>query len=140
MEEIEVKFLNINVPEFRKQHKKLGAKKVFEKLYRRKMFDYPDWRLDKRGAWLRIRDEGDKVMMVYKQRLGIKEGGNDDGMEEIEVEVSDFEQTSLIFDKIGFITKRYTENRRERWKLGEVTFDLDTYPLIPTYLEIEATS
>lgn len=142
MEEIEVKFLDIDVAEIRKKLKSLGAKKTFEKLYRRKMFDYPDWRLDKKGAWLRVRDEGDQVMLVYKQRLGEKldEKGktNDLGMEEIELEIENFDKAALIFEKIGFITKRYMENRRERWELDGVTFDLDTYPMIPTYLEIEA--
>lgn len=144
MEEFEVKFLNIDPDEIRKKLRNLGAKEVFERLFRRKIYDYPDWRLNGAGAWLRIRDEGDKVTMTYKRRLGFvldKTGKiNDEGMEEVEVEVSDFENTCLIFEKIGFVCKRYVENRRERWAIGDVTFDLDTYPLIPTYLEIETSS
>lgn len=144
MEEFEVKFLKIDPVETRKKLKKLGAKKVFERLFRRKIYDYPDWRLNSGGSWLRIRDEGEQVTMTYKQRLGknLDSTGkiNDEGMEEVEVVVDNFENTCLIFEKIGFVCKRYIENRRERWKLNDVTFDLDTYPLIPTYLEIETTS
>jgi len=38
MEEIEVKFLNIDVEEIKKKLKDIGAEKVFEKLYKRKTF------------------------------------------------------------------------------------------------------
>jgi adenylate cyclase class 2 len=38
---------------------------------------------------------------------------------------------------MGFKVLRYQENYREEWKLGEVTFDLDTWPDLPTFLEVE---
>ena len=59
MEEIEVKFLNIDSDLMEKKLLKIGAKKVFEKLYHRKVFDYPDLRLNDQGAWVRLRDEGE---------------------------------------------------------------------------------
>ncbi len=46
MEEIEVKFLNINQSEIEQKLQKIGAVKQFEKLYRRKVYDYPDLRLN----------------------------------------------------------------------------------------------
>ena len=63
MEEIEVKFLNIGPDLIEAKLKKLGAKKVFEKIYKRRVFNYPDLRLDKAGAWVRLRDEGDKIAL-----------------------------------------------------------------------------
>lgn len=38
---------------------------------------------------------------------------------------------------MGFTTLRYQENYREEWRLDGVTYDLDTWPDLPTYLEIE---
>lgn len=144
MEEIEVKFLDINVVSITKKLKKLGAKKAFEKLYKRKVFDYSDWRLDKKHSWVRLRDEGEAITLTYKRRLGTKDQStgikNDEGMEEVEIEVSDFEQTATLLHKIGLVDKFYLENKRTRYLLNGVEIDIDTWPLIPAYLEIEANS
>ena len=142
MEEIEVKFLDINPKKIEKKLKNIGAQKVFDDLYRRKVFDYPDLRLDKAGSWIRLRDEGDKVTLAFKQRIGIgaDEKTHDKSMEEIEVEVSDFDKTAEILLKAGFIQKHYVENRRIRYQLDDIEFDIDFYPLIEPYLEIEVPS
>ncbi len=144
MEEIEVKFLDINPTQIKRKLIKLGAKKVFAKVYRRRVFDYPDRKLDREGAWLRLRDEGDSIKLTYKKRLGVKDmhGGkiNDRGMEEIEVNVSGFDKTAKLFKRLGFIEKFYEENRRVRYLFNGVEIDIDYYPMIKPYLEIEANS
>jgi len=112
-------------------------------MYRRRVFDYPDLRLDKSGAWVRLRDEGDKITLVFKQRVGIKGHNgktNDETMEEIEVTVSDFEKTAAILRQIGLTEKFYEENRRIRYVLDEIEFDIDFWPQLEPYLEIEASS
>jgi len=143
MGEIEVKFLNINSAVVQKKLEKIGAKRVGEYFYRRRVFDYPDWRLDKQGAWLRLRDEEDKITLSFKQRLGIKshDGTTEDsGMEEVEIEVNDFEKTVILLNKLGFIEKHYAENKRIRWIKDGIEFDIDTFPELEPYLEIEAPS
>lgn len=141
MEEIEVKFLNIDPVDLEVKLNSLGAKKIFDRVYRRRLFDYPDLKLNAKGAYLRLRDEGDKITLCFKQRLGIGQNGeNDKGLEEIEVIVSDFENTAQIFLSVGFIEKFYEENRRVRFELSGVEFDIDYWPLINPYLEIEAKS
>ncbi len=142
MEEIEVKFLNVDPEGLQEKLKAIGAQKVGDFFYRRRVFDYPDWRLDKKGSWLRLRDEGDKITLSFKQRLGISEDGtgNDAGMEETEIVVSDFDTTAELILKLGFIEKHYAENKRTRWVKDGVEFDIDTYPELEPYLEIEAPS
>ena len=143
MEEIEVKFLNIDPEAIQKKFADIGAKKSGEYFYRRRVFDYPDWRLDKQGAWLRLRDEGDRITLSFKQRLGIKShdgSESDDGMEEVEIIVDDFDKTALLLVRIGFVEKHYAENKRIRWVKDEVEFDIDTFPELEPYLEIEARS
>jgi len=143
MEEIEVKFLNIDPKETEKKLKEAGAEKVFDKVYRRKVFDYPDLRLNDRGAYLRLRDEGDKITLTFKQRLGVKSHDgktNDEGMEEIKIKVSDFEKTAELLTKMGLKEKFYEENRRIRHQLDDIEFDIDFWPLLDPYLEIEAPS
>lgn len=143
MEEIEVKFLNIDPKLIEEKLKNLGAQKIFEKLYKRKVFDYPDLRLDKAGAYIRLRDEGDKITLTFKQRLGIKTHDgktNDDGMEEVEVSVSDFKGAAEILEKVGLKEKFYEENKRIRYKLDDIEFDIDFWPGLEPYLEIETIS
>lgn len=141
MEEIEVKFLDISVPEIRKKLSELGAKKVGEYLYKRKAYDYPDKRLAREHAWVRLRDEGDKVMFTYKQRFGVKDNYlQDGGVKEIEVIVSDFVLTNQLLCAIGLVEKFYEENKRERYILDNVEIDIDSWPMIPPYVEIEGKS
>jgi len=145
MEEIEVKFLDINKEEIEKKLKSINANKIGEFLQRWKTYDYPDWRLDKEGAWLRLRDEGNgKITLTFKKRLGIKKDTkiikNDDGMEEVENFVGDFDKTSLMLEKIGLIEKHYAEKKRISWEKDDIKFDIDTYPKIKPFLEIETDS
>ena len=61
-------------------------------------------------------------------------------MEEVEVIVSDFDATAELLLKIGLKEKRYMENRRIRYQLNGVEFDIDFYPQLQPFLEIEAES
>jgi adenylate cyclase class 2 len=139
-EEIECKFLDIDAEGLERQLKDLGAERRFSRLFRRYVFDYPDLRLNAESAWLRVRDEGDRVTMSFKQRLGVKPGGNDDGMKEIEVTVSDFEKMAALLEAIGMKPKFYEENRRTAYELDGVEVVIDEWPLIPPYVEIEGPS
>jgi adenylate cyclase class 2 len=141
MQENEVKFLNIDPEKTESRLKEIGAEKIFDKIYKRRVYDYPDLRLNEKGAYLRLRDEGDKITFTFKQRLGMKghDGkANDEGMEEIEVNVSDFEKTAELILRLGLVEKFYEENRRIRYKLRDIEFDIDFWPLLNPYLEIEA--
>ena len=143
MEEIEVKFLNVDPASIENKLMAIGAERMFEKLYRRRIFDYPDLRLHKKGAWIRLRDEGEKITLTYKERIGMKtfDGKtNDDSMEEIEINVSDFDKTAELLNKAGFIEKFYQENKRIRYQLNNIEFDIDFWPQLEPYLEIEAPS
>ena len=140
-EEIEAKWLDINPEEVEKKLIDLGAKKEFDTNYRIRVFDYPDLRLNSDHSWLRLRDEGDKVTLTFKKRLGVKaDGSNDDGMKEHEVVVSDFEETAEILLLVGLVQKYYEEKRRIRYRYQDIEYDIDFYPGLDPYLEIETVS
>jgi adenylate cyclase class 2 len=67
--EIEAKFLNVDHSTIRKKLKKVGAVRIQSvRLMRRKNFDFKDLSLEKeKSGWVRVRDEGDKVTLSYKQ-------------------------------------------------------------------------
>lgn len=139
MEECEVKFLNIDHDKLEKQILELGGKKQFDRMYRRVVLDFPGWPLNEQKSWLRVRDEGDKVTMSFKKRIDPGEAGsNDVSMHEHEIVVSDFAATIEILHQIGMIDKFYEENRRVRYILDGVELDVDYWPQLKPYLEIEA--
>ncbi len=141
MEEIEVKFLDVDPDKMEKKLVEIGAKKAFDRIFKIKVFDYPDLRLNDDASWVRLRDEGDKITLSFKKRLGAKDGiENDDGMLEYEVVVSQFEETAMIFLSIGLIQKYYEEKRRIRYFLDDIEFDIDFCPALSPYLEIETNS
>jgi len=135
--EIEVKFLDINADELRKKLKDLGAVLEYaEILMKRKNFDYPDCRLDQINAWLRVRDEGNKVTLSYK-RLDERTLY---GTKELDVEVNNFDNACALLETIGLQQKSYQETKRELWILDDCQVSLDTWPWIPSFVEIEGSS
>ncbi len=74
--------------------------------------------------------------------LTVKEIAHDgiDGTTETEVVVSDFEVTNELLGRIGFRAKSYQENRRASFELDGAQLEIDWWPLIPPYLEIEGQS
>ncbi len=141
MEEIEIKFLEVNISSLEKRLKSIGAIKVGETLSRITNFDYPDLSLkNEKNAWVRLRTEFGKTTLTYKERLGVSsdDGSTSDaGMKEIEVIVSDFEITKELLLNIGLVEKFSQERKRIRYIRDDIEFDIDTWPLIPPYLEIE---
>ena len=144
MEEIEAKFLDVNILDLKQKLELNKAKFIGSFDYKRKAYDFPGKPLAKNHhAWVRLRDEGERVTLAYKQRLGVKVNNGsipDLGMKEIEVVVSDFNLTDQILKSIGLIEKFYEENKRERYILDNVEIDIDTWPMIPTYVEFEGSS
>lgn len=143
MQEFELKFLDVNVPELEKKLLGIGAKKVGDFDYSRALFDYPDFRMNKVESWIRLRTDGKETTLTYKK--SIKEipddrNSKDVGMEEIEVNVSSYDKTYALLKAMGLVVKREEKNKRTRYEKGDVVFDIDSWPFIPTYIEIESSS
>ncbi len=135
--EVEATFLNTNHDEVRVKFKALGAKCTHpNRLMRRYTFDYSDGRLEKIGGWVRVRDEGDKVTMSYKQL-------NDrsvHGTKEVNLVIDNFETSREFLLAIGLEQKAYQETKRESWQLDGTQIELDEWPWIKPFIEIEADS
>lgn len=134
-QEIEAKFLNIDFDDIRTKLQAAGA--VCEtpmRLMRRVTFDSPE--MKERNGWLRVRDEGDKVTVTYKQVDALSV----DGVLEIETIVGDFDAMVSIFKQTGIAGGSFQESKRETWKLGTVEVVLDEWPWLRPYIEIEGTS
>lgn len=88
-----------------------------------------------RNKWVRLRTNGKKTTLAIKHVTG--EGISD--TKEVEVEVSDFEMTATLLEEMGVKAKSYQENYRTLYELNGAEIMLDEWPLIPPYVEIEAT-
>lgn len=82
----------------------------------------------------------DKIKNEWKKTtLTIKNirNKNIDGTEELEIEVDDFEKTNLLLNELGYTYRSFQENKRKEYILDDVEIVIDSWPLIPDYVEIE---
>ncbi|WNV83484.1 CYTH domain-containing protein [Umezawaea sp. Da 62-37] len=110
-----------------------GGKLLGEKLMRRYVYDITP---GDQSKWLRLRDTGSEVTLT------VKEITSDaiDGTHETEVVVSDFIATNQLLAALGYTPKSYQENKRTSFILDGVEVEIDSWPRIPPYLEIEGKS
>lgn len=130
--EYEATFLSVDVPGLQAKLTALGAVRAFpRRLLTRRIFE--NGALE-RGAWIRLRDEGERSTLTLKQ---VTDSTRIDGTTEIETEVTDLNAMAEILTRLGLAEVRYQEKYREEWRWGEVAFDFDTWPGLPTFVEIE---
>jgi adenylate cyclase class 2 len=132
--EFETQVLNIDEADIRAKLKKLGAKEEPKKSHRRWVYD-----INPHGCseWVRLRTDGKKTTICYK----LRKDNSPTGTEEIEVEVDDFEKTAELLSKLSFyFEKYYQENISQIYRLDDIEFKIDKWPMIPTMFEIEAKS
>jgi predicted adenylyl cyclase CyaB len=132
--EIEKLFWEIDEEKLREKILESGGKLIKEKtLYKRVVKSFGE--ADGIYSWIRIRDEGDKVMMTLKKR-------KDDNSysEEYEVEVSDFNATKNIFENSPIGINSYQENYREVYALNNCEIAIDIWPFLEPVCEIESES
>ena len=134
--EIEAKFLNVDIDDVRSTLQAAGAKlEEPMRLMRRALIE--ESHHYENHAFIRIRDEGDKVTLTYKKR-GHRDAHAIDNVSEIEVVVSDFDKTVAIFSEAGWKYKTFQESRRETWSLDDAEVVIDEWPWLEPSIEIEA--
>ncbi len=138
-QEYEVQITDINPEEIQEKLRKIGAAEEKDCFQKRWIFDIKCLNSDDpgRGEWIRLREKNGKATLTYKNK---KSKGISD-TEEIEVGVDDFEKVKEILSKIdSFQGKYYQENKKKIFKLPGIEFSIDSWPMIPPFLEIEGES
>lgn len=128
--EIEVRILNVDKESVKKRLEELGAEFSWEHLQKRYVYDFHSVMPHK---WIRLRTNGIETTLTIKN-VKSKEI---DGTEELEIVVDDFEKTNLVLKELGYIPRAIQENMRCRYYLHGVEIDIDSWPKIPDYVEIE---
>jgi adenylate cyclase class 2 len=131
--EIEARFLEINKPALIKKLLAFKAKDFGESLLEEIIFFEKSL---SQKWWVRLRKYPNKMVMTYKNRTGVAV----DSTEEIEFEISDLEKAKIFLEKIGLKATRIQEKKRHSLLLGDVMFDIDTWPKVPTLVELEGPS
>lgn len=131
--EYEIRVLEINKEEIVNKLKKLGA--IMKGNFKQKRYVY-DLKPAENGKWIRLRTNGKVTTLTYKDIVS----NTLDGTKEVEFEVEDFDKANEFLEKIGFINRSYQENERIQFILNNVEIDIDSWPMIPTYMEIEGKS
>ena len=135
--EIEVRFLEIDPQAFKERLLSVGAEDHGEDFLEEVIFydKGMNWR-DKEGKFVRIRKNNKGIFLSYKHHLS----ATTDGVEEIEFEVGDMAKAEAFLERLGLIAYRHQQKKRHSFQLGEVVADIDTWPRIPTYVELEGPS
>lgn len=131
--ENEGRVLNINPKQVLESLKKINAEFRHASFQKRYVYDFNPVI---KGKWIRLRSNG-KI-----NTLAIKEITNTEisGTRELEIEVSDFEKTNEILCELGYMPRAYQENFRIEFTGEDYSVDIDYWPQLGIYLEVEANT
>jgi adenylate cyclase class 2 len=134
--EFEATFPNIDKSVIRQSLKNAGAVLVRPEFMQTRVIINPPDFVKNKNAWIRLRNEGDKVTLTYK----VIAGNKIEDQKEICLQVDDFAKTLEFLQKIGCEVKSWQESTRELWRLAGVEICLDEWPYLPPFVEIEGQS
>ena len=89
--------------------------------------------------WIRLRKTNKKTTLTVKHILA----DNDTSLQqmmETEMEVPSIKEANDFLQALGYSHKSYQEKRRISYILDNHEIDIDTWPGLPTYMEIEGES
>lgn len=135
--EIEVRFLEIDTEALKQRLATLGAEDHGENLLDEIIF------YDIEETWPKLQ----KVVRIRKTKNGSTVAFKDhsqsgvDGAKEVEFTVDSFDMAQEFLSLLGFLRlKRHQQKKRHSFTLDGVTVDIDTWPQIPTFVELEGQS
>ena len=134
--EIEVRFLEIDKEALIKKLISLGAKDFGETMLEEVIVYDKDLKWRDENRLIRLRKSGNKTALTYKENKAQAA----DSAREIEFEIGDIEKAGLFLEKLGLVQYRHQQKKRHKLVYGGVTIDIDTWPKIPTYVELEGES
>lgn len=140
-QEIEAKILEIDRVAVEKRLVELGAQFKFTKEYLAIYFDDDEGSLRMKGQTIRMRKEGDEIVLCRKQAT-LSDDPNVKVMEESEVPVHNQVVMERFLEGKGYKPVLTTRKSRTAYQLEdiEVVIDdyMDDYEFIPVFMEIEA--
>ena len=132
--EYEAMFTGISPDDIRMKMEALGwvcVKPEFTQ--RRTTFYLPKWS-ELTQAYLRVRDESDRITLSLKMMW---DGEGIDSQKEVELVVNSYADAVLLHESLGAVQKAQQETRREIWEYNGVQVMIDWWPFLDPVVEIE---
>ena len=89
------------------------------------------------NKWIRLRQSNKKTELTCKHIIE-KVNKNYQNVHEVEFEVSNFEEANLFLESIGICRRSYQEKIRSSYIYKDAEIEIDKWPMLETYLEIES--
>lgn len=134
--EIEARFLDINKQELIDRLVELEATDKGEVTLSEVIFYDQANTWSGEGRFVRVRSSGGTTKMTYKHH----HTQAIDGAHEIEFAVPNTKIAEEFLEAIGLVAFRHQEKKRHTFEKDGVTVDIDTWPQVPTYVELEGPS
>ena len=88
------------------------------------------------NKWVRLRKSNDKIELTTKHILNKKHSDYQNVLE-TEIEVSSFEEANNLLESIGICKRNYQEKIRYSFVYKDAQIEIDIWPMLDPYLEIE---
>lgn len=164
MLEHEAKILNVNEQELQQKLEGLGAEKILDDITYIEGYDFDSTAkftgsdfpekfseivdsieqlrgssdMFSQGAYLRLRKEGNKFELIFKRKVK-GEGGVKSEIEiSVPIQESEWQDTANFLQDLGLKRIVLQEKKRTSYRYSPYRYDIDTWPGVPTYLEVEA--
>ena len=95
---------------------------------------------DRFFKWIRLRQNGDRIEFTIKYIYSTEEEYDIDKVREYEINVDSLETANKIIEEMGYLKKKYIEKKRTSYELDGTKIEIDEWPLIKPYVEIEGES
>lgn len=136
MQEVELKFLEIDIEETKQKLLELGAVLVYDTTIHSQSFNGNGFHgSDSSQKYLRIRETDGKVTLTYKEPA--VQDSLTTSRKEIEIELDNYEKGLELVSSLGLVPEEVFSKHRSHFELGTLHFEIDTVSGIPPYLEIE---
>jgi adenylate cyclase class 2 len=137
--EIETKVLDIDAAEIEKKLTALGAQKIQQTTLRVDWYRQAGIKEGEDPWFLRIRsDDSGKYEVTWKAKSDIL--GTVRKHKEINFIIPEPEKLADLFEELGLEKYAHQDKERVSFTLNNWRFDIDRYPKMPPYLEIEGSS
>lgn len=121
---MEIKVLDVDSNIIEEKIFSLGAKKVFDDTRVITYFSHKDIKV----PFLKLTEEGEKLKLSSQ---------NNETHEEVKLFVSRKEECIKLLGTLGYFPVSEVKARRISYELGSIDFDIDKFPEIPAFLEID---
>ena len=132
LEKIKEKYQLNNLLDILKLNKKEIIKVLNDKIFKesiKKLKINPN-------KWIRLRKSNKKVELTSKHIIE-KSSKKFQEVHEVEFSVSDFNEANKFLESIGICKRSYQEKRRYSYTYKDAEIEVDIWPMIDPYLEIE---